>query len=44
MAWGGPEPTVYELRGESGTQLSYATIDRRGRARLRYSGPHGDRT
>jgi hypothetical protein len=44
MAWAGLEPTVYELRGEGGTKVSYATIDIWGRARLQYAGPHGERT
>ena len=43
MAWGGLEPTVYELSGEGGTQVSYATIDVQGRAQLLYTGPHGER-
>ena len=38
----GIEPTMYELRGDAGLQVSYATIDLRGRPRLRYAGPHGD--
>ena len=29
MASGGLEPTVYELRGDGGTHVSYATIDLR---------------
>ena len=44
MAWAGLEPTVYELRGEGGTKVSYVTIDIWGRARLQYAGPHGERT
>ena len=44
MAFAGLEPTIYELRGDGGTQVSYATIDARGRARLLYAGPHGERT
>ena len=43
MAWAGLEPTVYELRGEGGTKVSYVTIDIWGRARLQYAGPHGER-
>ena len=43
MAWAGLEPTVYELSGEGGTQVSYATIDVQGRAQLLYTGPHGER-
>lgn len=43
MASGGLEPIVYELRGEGGTQVSYSTIDLRGRAHLLYTGPHGER-
>jgi hypothetical protein len=44
MASGGLEPTTYELRGEGGTQVRYATIDVQGRAQLLYAGPHGERT
>jgi hypothetical protein len=44
MAGAGLDPMVYELRGDGGTQVRYATIDVRGRARLRYAGPHGERT
>jgi hypothetical protein len=44
MASGGLEPTRYELRGDGGTQVSYATIDVQGRAQLLYAGPHGKRT
>jgi hypothetical protein len=44
VASGGLEPTVYELRGEGGTQVSYATLDLQGRAQLLYAGPHGERT
>ena len=44
MASGGLEPTLYELRGDGGTHVSYATIHLRGRARLLYVGPHGERT
>ena len=44
MASGGLEPTIYELRGDGGTQVSYATIDTQGRAQLLYAGPHGERT
>jgi hypothetical protein len=44
MACGGLEPTLYELRGDGGTHISYATIDLRGRAQLLYAGPHGERT
>ncbi len=44
MACGGLEPTVYELRGEGGTRVRYATVDVRGRAQLLYAGPHGERT
>jgi hypothetical protein len=44
MAWAGFEPTVYELRGEGGTKVSYVTIDIWGRARLQYNGPHGEHT
>ena len=44
MAWGGLEPTMYELRGDGGTQVWYATIDVQGRAQLLYAGPHGERT
>jgi hypothetical protein len=43
MASAGLEPTIYELRGDGGTQVSYATIDALGRARLLYAGPHGER-
>ena len=43
MAWDGLEPTIYELRGDGGTQVSY-TSDPRGRGRLFYAGPHGERT
>ena len=39
----GIEPTMYELRGDGGLQVSYATIDLRGRPRLHYAGPHGER-
>jgi hypothetical protein len=44
MAFGGLEPTMYELRGDGGTQVSYATIDLQGRAQLLYAGPHGERS
>ena len=44
MAGAGLDPMVYELHGDGGTQVRYATIDVRGRARLRYAGPHGERT
>ena len=44
MASGGLEPTIYELRGDGGTQVSYATIDLHGHAQLLYVGPHGERT
>lgn len=44
MASGWLEPTMYELRGDGGTQVSYATIDVQGRAQLLYAGPHGERT
>ena len=44
MASGWLEPTMYELRGEGGTRVRYATIDVRGRAQLRYAGPLGERT
>jgi len=44
MAFAGLEPTIYELRGDGGTQVSYARIDARGRAHLDYAGPHGERT
>jgi hypothetical protein len=44
MACGGLEPTMYELSGDGGTQVSYATIDAQGRAQLLYTGPHGERT
>jgi hypothetical protein len=44
MASGGLEPTMYELRGDGGTQVSYATIDVQGRAQLLYAGPHGERS
>ena len=44
MASDGLEPTMYELRGDGGTQVSYATIGARGRAQLLYAGPHGERT
>jgi hypothetical protein len=44
MASGGLEPTMYELRGDGGTQVSYATIDLQGRALLLYAGPHGERS
>jgi hypothetical protein len=40
----GLEPTIYELRGDGGTQVNYARIDARGRAHLLYAGPHGERT
>jgi hypothetical protein len=43
MASGGLEPTIYELRGDGGTHVSYATIDLQGRSRLLYAGPHGER-
>jgi hypothetical protein len=39
MVSGGLEPTIYELRGDGGTQVSYATINLQGRARLLYVGP-----
>ena len=42
MASGGLEPTFYELHGEGGTQVSYATIDLQGGAHLLYAGPHGE--
>ena len=38
----GIEPTMYELRGDGGLQVSYATIDLQGRPRLHYAGPHGE--
>lgn len=44
MASEGLEPTVYELRGDGGLQVSYATIHPQGRPQLRYAGPHGERT
>jgi hypothetical protein len=44
MASGWLEPTMYELRGEGGTRVRYATIDVRGRAQLLYAAPHGERT
>jgi hypothetical protein len=44
MVSGGLKPTIYELRGDGGTQVSYATINLHGRARLLYVGPHGERT
>jgi hypothetical protein len=44
MASGWLEPTMYELRGEGGTRVRYATIDVQGRAQLRYAGPLGERT
>src|SRR5512141_2962234 len=44
MASEGLEPTVYELRGDGGLQVSYATIDPQGRPQLHYAGPHGERT
>ena len=44
MASGGLEPTLYELHGDGGTHVSYATIYLRGRAQLLYVGPHGERT
>jgi hypothetical protein len=44
MASGWLEPTMYELRGDGGTQVSYATIDVQGRAQLLYAGPHGERS
>ncbi|HEX6621830.1 MAG TPA: hypothetical protein VF024_19360 [Solirubrobacteraceae bacterium] len=44
MASEGLEPTVYELRGDGGLQVSYATIDPEGRPQLHYAGPHGERT
>jgi hypothetical protein len=44
MASGGLEPTLYELRGDGGIHVSYATIVLRGRAQLLYAGPHGERT
>jgi hypothetical protein len=44
MASGGLEPIMYELHGDGGTQVSYATIDVQGRAQLLYAGPHGERT
>ena len=44
MASGGLEPTLYELRGDDGTHVSYATINLKGRAQLLYVGPHGTRT
>jgi hypothetical protein len=44
MASGALEPTIYELRGDGGTQVSYATMDVQGRAQLVYVGPHGERT
>ena len=31
MASGGLEPTIYELRGDGGMQVRYATIDPQGR-------------
>jgi hypothetical protein len=43
MASGWLEPTMYELRGDGDTQVSYATIDVQGRAQLLYAGPHGER-
>ena len=43
MASGGLEPTLYELRGDGGIHVSYATIVLRGRAQLLYTGPHGER-
>jgi hypothetical protein len=42
MASGGLEPTIYELRGDSGMQVRYATIDPQGQAHLLYAGPHGE--
>ncbi len=42
MASGGLEPIIYELRGDGGTHVSYATINLQGRAQLLYVGPHGD--
>jgi threonine/homoserine/homoserine lactone efflux protein len=44
MGCGGLEPTMYELSGDGGTQVSYATVDVQGRAQLLYTGPHGERT
>ncbi len=42
MAWDGLEPTIFELRGDGGTRLSY-TSGPQGRGRLFYAGPHGER-
>jgi hypothetical protein len=44
MASGGLEPTIYELRGDGGMQVRYATIDPQGQAHLLYAGPHGEHT